>query len=66
MFFTDNPDEVTAAREAGWQVVAFSREGEPLFGADFGPPPVVSSFDDVEVVAAMSVFSIECADARPR
>ena len=52
VFFTDHPDEVTAATAAGWQVVAFSREGEPWFGADFGDAPVVSSFDDVEVVAA--------------
>jgi enolase-phosphatase E1 len=56
VFFTDNPGEVTAALTAGWQVVAFSREGEPFFGADFGADfgaaPVVSSFDEVEVVAA--------------
>lgn len=51
VFFTDHPDEVTAAREAGWQTVAFSRPGEPWFVADFGPSPVVSSFADVEVVA---------------
>jgi enolase-phosphatase E1 len=49
-FFTDNPGEVEAALEAGWQVVAFSREGEPFFEADFGGASVVSSFDDVEVV----------------
>ena len=49
VFFTDHPDEVAAAREAGWQVVAFSREGEPWFGADFGGVPVVSSFDELEV-----------------
>ncbi|CAN5296980.1 acireductone synthase [soil metagenome] len=51
VFFTDNPGEVSAALEAGWQVVAFAREGEPFFGADFGRCRVVSSFDDVEVVA---------------
>lgn len=49
VFFTDHPDEVTAASEAGWQVVAFSRPGEPWFGTDFGPVPVVASFDEVEV-----------------
>ena len=54
VFFTDHPDEVAAATDAGWQVVAFSREGEPWFGADFGAAPVVSSFDDVEVIAAGS------------
>jgi enolase-phosphatase E1 len=51
VFFTDNPDEVRAAQNAGWQVVAFSREGEPFFGADFGTAPVVSSFEHVEVSA---------------
>ena len=52
VFFTDHPDEVTAARAAGWQTVAFSRHGEPWFGADFGSSPVVGSFSDVEVVAS--------------
>jgi 5-methylthioribose kinase len=52
VFFTDHPDEVSAARAAGWQVVAFSRPGEPWFGADFGDAPVVGSFDEVEVVSA--------------
>jgi enolase-phosphatase E1 len=51
VFFTDNPGEVAAALEAGWQVVAFSREGEPFFEADFEGASVVSSFDEVEVVA---------------
>jgi len=50
VFFTDHPDEVSAAVTAGWQVVAFSREGEPWFGADFGDVPVVGSFDEIEVV----------------
>jgi len=31
--------------------VAFSREGEPFFEADFGTASVVTSFADVEVVA---------------
>ncbi|WP_378144956.1 acireductone synthase [Cnuibacter sp. UC19_7] len=51
VFFTDNPGEISAALEAGWQVVAFSREGEPFFEADFGTASVAASFDDVEVVA---------------
>ena len=54
VFFTDHPEEVSAALTTGWQVVAFSREGEPWFGADFGAAPVVSSFDDVEVTTAGS------------
>jgi enolase-phosphatase E1 len=52
VFFTDHPDEVAAAAAAGWQVVAFSRPGEPWFGADFGAAPVVASFDEVEVSVA--------------
>ncbi len=50
VFFTDNPGEVEAAVEAGWQVVAFSRPEEPFFGADFGDVTVVDSFDALEVV----------------
>lgn len=50
-FFTDHPEEVAAATAAGWQVIAFSREGEPWFGADFGNTPVVSSFAEIEVTA---------------
>lgn len=49
VFFTDHPDEVAAAAAAGWQVVAFSRPGEPWAGADFGAAPVVASFDEVAV-----------------
>ena len=49
VFFTDHPDEVSAAQTAGWSVVAFSRPGEPWFGADFGDASVVSSFDEVEL-----------------
>jgi len=49
VFFSDHPEEITAAIEAGWQVVAFSRPGEPWFEADFGSAPVVASFDEVEV-----------------
>lgn len=49
VFFTDHPDEVAAATAAGWQVVAFSRPGEPWHGAEFGAVPVASSFADVEL-----------------
>jgi 5-methylthioribose kinase len=54
VFFTDHPEEVSAALSAGWQVVAFSRPGEPWFEADFGPAPVVSSFDQVDVALPTS------------
>lgn len=50
VFFTDNPEEIDAAVEAGWQVVAFARAGEPFFDADFGDVLVVDSFDAVDVV----------------
>ncbi|WP_026877420.1 acireductone synthase [Jiangella gansuensis] len=49
VFFSDHPDELTAATAAGWQVVAFARPGEPWGSADFGAAPVVASFDEVEV-----------------
>lgn len=51
LFLTDHPEEVAASVSAGWQVIAFSREGEPWFGADFGTVPVVSSFDEIELAA---------------
>jgi 5-methylthioribose kinase len=54
VFFTDHPEEVSAALSAGWQVVAFSRPGEPWFEADFGPAPVVSSFNEVDVALPTS------------
>jgi len=49
VFFTDNPEEIDAAVEAGWQVVAFARPGEPFFDADFGDALVVDSFDAIDV-----------------
>lgn len=48
LFLTDHPDEVTAALEAGWQVVALDRPGEPWHGSTFASP-AVSSFDEIEV-----------------
>jgi enolase-phosphatase E1 len=51
LFLTDHPEEVAASVAARWQVIAFSREGEPWFGADFGDVPVVSSFDEIELTA---------------
>lgn len=50
LFLTDHPDEVAAARSAGWQVVALDRAGEPWHGSDFGAPSV-ASFDRIEVRA---------------
>ncbi|GAB3122016.1 acireductone synthase [Glaciibacter psychrotolerans] len=54
VFLTDHPDEVTAARDAGWQVIALSRPGEPWFDADFGDVPTVSSFSDIKIVQAFA------------
>lgn len=48
LFLTDHPDEVAAARNAGWQVIALDRPGEPWAGAH-STGTVVSSFDDIEV-----------------
>jgi enolase-phosphatase E1 len=48
VFLTDHPEEVAAAREAGWNVVALDRPGEPWAGADFDAP-AVASFDEIEV-----------------
>ncbi|MFT4229029.1 MAG: acireductone synthase [Microbacterium sp.] len=48
LFLTDHPDEVSAALEAGWQVVALDREGEPWAGTAFVAPSV-RSFDELEV-----------------
>jgi enolase-phosphatase E1 len=48
LFLTDHPEEVAAARTAGWQVIALDRSGEPWAGASFGAP-AVSSFDEIEL-----------------
>lgn len=48
LFLTDHPDEVTAARAAGWQTVALDRAGEPWHGASFATA-AVASFDEIEV-----------------
>ncbi|MEV8240703.1 acireductone synthase [Microbacterium testaceum] len=48
LFLTDHPDEVTAARAAGWQVVALDRAGEPWHGTSFEAPSV-ASFDEIEL-----------------
>ncbi len=48
LFLTDHPDEVAAARAAGWQVVALDRAGEPWAGSDFGAD-AVASFDEIEI-----------------
>lgn len=50
LFLSDHPDEIVAARAAGWQVVALDRPGEPWAGADHGDAPVVASFAELEVV----------------
>ncbi len=49
LFLSDHPDEIVAARGAGWQAVALDRESEPWAGADHGEAPVVSSFAELEV-----------------
>ena len=51
VFLTDHPEEVAAARAAGWQVVALDREGEPWAGSDFAAAgaPAAAGFDRIEV-----------------
>jgi enolase-phosphatase E1 len=51
VFFSDHPDELVAAIQAGWQPVAVARAGEPWEKADFGVLTRISSFADVEVTA---------------
>ena len=58
VFFTDHPEEVTAARRAGWAVVAFSREGEPWFGTNFGDVPVAQSFEEITFSVPATVGGI--------
>ncbi|MFG6444967.1 acireductone synthase [Microbacterium sp. P07] len=48
LFLTDHPEEVTAARAAGWQTVALDRAGEPWAGTAF-EGPVVHSFDEIDL-----------------
>lgn len=48
LFLTDHPDEITAARAAGWQAVALVRVGEPWADATH-TVPTVSSFAELEV-----------------
>ena len=54
LFLSDLPAELHAARAAGWQVVGVRREGEPNAGADFGDLPVIGSFDELDVEAAVA------------
>ncbi|GAA1778537.1 acireductone synthase [Leucobacter iarius] len=61
LFLTDHPEEVDAALDAGWRVVALDRAGEPWAGADFSAP-AVPHFDRIEVVLADAPAD---ADAAP-
>jgi len=49
VFLTDRPEELAAAAEAGWAVVAVCREGEP-YAAATTPHPRVASFDQVQII----------------
>lgn len=48
LFLTDHPDEVSAARAAGWNVLALDRPGEPWAGAH-PTGTAVGGFDEIEV-----------------
>lgn len=47
VFLSDVPAELDAAVAAGWRTVGVRRDGEPAAAWDFGPHPVVTSFDEV-------------------
>ncbi|GAA1706423.1 acireductone synthase [Microbacterium sediminicola] len=48
LFLTDHPEEVAAALDAGWQVIALDRAGEPWEGAAFAAASV-HDFAEIEV-----------------
>ncbi|WP_433190272.1 acireductone synthase [Actinoallomurus sp. CA-150999] len=45
LFLSDVPAELDAAAAAGWRTIGVARPGEPNATADFGPHPVIDSFD---------------------
>ena len=49
LFLSDVPAELDAAVAAGWRATGVRRAGEPAEAWDFGPHPVVASFDEVEL-----------------
>ncbi|GII26860.1 acireductone synthase [Planotetraspora mira] len=49
LFLSDVPAELDAAAAAGWRTTGVRRPGEPSAAADFGPHPVVTSFEEVRV-----------------
>ena len=51
LFLSDHPDELLAARLAGWQAVAVRRAGEPHQNAEFPGGALIASFDELEVRA---------------
>lgn len=54
VFLSDVPEELTAARDAGWQTVGVRRPGEPNAGVDFGTHCVIESFADLDVALPRS------------
>lgn len=48
LFLSDHPEEIAAARAAGWQAIALDRPGEPWAGSSFDAP-VVGTFDEIEL-----------------
>ena len=54
LFLSDLPAELHAARAAGWQAVGVRRPGEPNADADFGDLPVVATFAELDVDAAVA------------
>lgn len=52
LFLSDVPEELHAARQAGWQTVGVRRPGEPNAEVDFGTHPVVETFESIELEVA--------------
>lgn len=52
LFLTDHPEEIAAARRAGWQAVAVRRAGEPHQHAAYDGAAEISDFDALEVVTS--------------
>lgn len=52
LFLSDVPAELDAAAAAGWHAVGVRRPGEPSEKADFGPHPVIATFDELTLKEA--------------
>ncbi|WP_327427461.1 acireductone synthase [Streptomyces sp. NBC_01236] len=49
LFLSDRPDELDAARAAGWQAVGVRRPGEPYYEQGVGDHPEAGTFDAITI-----------------